>query len=107
MRVPYEAPQGRRVNVIGAYFSHGSLAGEFMYQSYASVPIGSSKNKRKTLEQQAADHGLKEEEVGPIDAGRFLEFVWKVAGRWLEGGWKTQHHLEYLETEAPSGHRAG
>jgi hypothetical protein len=27
LRVPYQAPQGRRVNVLGAYFTHGPDAG--------------------------------------------------------------------------------
>ena len=36
LRVPYEAPQGRRINVIGAYFSHGPEVGRFEYASYAS-----------------------------------------------------------------------
>ncbi len=27
LRVPYQAPQGRRVNVLGAYFTHGPQAG--------------------------------------------------------------------------------
>lgn len=83
MHVPYEAPQGRRVNAIGAYFTHGPMAGEFLHRSYVSLPSSAnsaSKPKRKTLEQTALEQGLAPEEVGPIDALRFLEFVWMIAG---------------------------
>ena len=84
LQVPYEAPQGRRVNVIGAYFSHGCAAGRFAFASYASVPKTSKatvKMPRKTPEEIAAAHGLEPEVVGPIDSGRFLSFIWRVAGR--------------------------
>ena len=87
LQVPYEAPQGRRVNVIGAYFSHGWEAGRFEFASYASVPKTSKTSKamikmpRKTPEEIATAHGLEPEVVGPIDSGRFLSFVWRVAGR--------------------------
>jgi DDE superfamily endonuclease len=112
MHVPYEAPQGRRVNVIGGYFSHGPMAGEFLHQSFATLPrlsqSASTKNtstkntstkntstkntasgqggaqprkERKTLEQQARENGLAVEELGPIDAQRFLLFLWKLSGR--------------------------
>jgi putative transposase len=81
LRIPYEAPQGRRVNAIGAYFSHGPMAGRFVFETYASLPKSRAKKQRKTLEQIAAAHGLTKEEVGPIDSGRFLAFVWRVAGR--------------------------
>lgn len=88
--IAYEAPQGRRVNVLGAYFCHGPLAGRFMSQAYASLPKSKAKKQRKTPEQLAQAHGLTADEVGPIDATRFLSFVWYVAGRpqiYLEG-WK-------------------
>jgi len=81
LSVAYEAPQGRRINVLGAYFSHGPLAGRFLSQVYASLPKSKAKKHRKTPEQIAAAHGLLPDEVGPIDAGRFLSFVWSVAGR--------------------------
>lgn len=52
LRVPYEAPQGRRINVIinviGAYFSHGPEVGRFEYASYASLPKTTAKRQRKT-----------------------------------------------------------
>ncbi len=36
--VAYEVPQGRRVNVLGAHFTHGPEAGRFAYQSWACLP---------------------------------------------------------------------
>jgi hypothetical protein len=79
--IPYEAPQGRRVNAIGAYFSHGPLAGRFEFETYARLPESRAKKRRVSLEEQAAAHGLSLEEVGPIDSERYLRFVWKIAGR--------------------------
>lgn len=81
LRIPYEAPQGRRVNALGAYFSHGPRAGHFLFETYAALPKSRAKKPRKPPEQVAADHGLTLEEVGPIDSVRFLAFVWRVAGR--------------------------
>jgi len=81
LRIPYEAPQGRRVNAIGAYFSHGPLTGGFAFETSASLPKSRAKKQRKTQQQIAAAHGLTKDEVGPIDNERFLSFVWRVAGR--------------------------
>jgi len=69
--IPYEAPQGRRVNAIGAYFPAGPLSGRLVTQSWASLPKGAD----------PAAHGLLPEETGIIDADRFIRFVWQVAGR--------------------------
>src|SRR5262249_14145886 len=72
LRVPYEAPQGRRVNAIGAYLSHGPLAGAFTFESYARLPEARTKKgkaSRKPLAQQAAEQELGVEEVGVIDSG--------------------------------------
>lgn len=79
LQVPYEAPQGRRINVIGGYFSHGCEVGRFEFASYASLPKAMS--KRKTLLEKAAAHGLALQELGSIDAERFLAFAWRLAGR--------------------------
>jgi len=79
--VAYEAPQGRRVNALGALFSHGPLAGRFDFEVYASLPKSKAKKRRLTVEQVAQAHGLAADEVGPITAERFLWFVWRVAGR--------------------------
>jgi putative transposase len=81
LRIPYEAPQGRRVNAIGAYISHGPGAGQFVFETYASLPKNRSKKQRKTPEAVAAAHGLTLAEVGPIDSERLLGFIWRVAGR--------------------------
>lgn len=79
LRVPYEAPQGRRINVIGGYFSHGQEAGRFDFASYASIP--KSTGKRKTALERAAAHGLAADELGALDSERFLAFLWRLAGR--------------------------
>jgi hypothetical protein len=81
LRVPYQAPQGRRVNAIGAYFSPGPQAGRLEFQSWAVLPKTRAKAPRTTPEERAAAHGLSVEEVGPIDAQRLLRFVWQIAGR--------------------------
>jgi hypothetical protein len=95
LRVPYEASQGRRVNVIGAHFTHGPDAGRFEYRTWACLPKSRAKNRRKTAEQVAAAHGLQVDEVGPIDSERFVGFVWQVAGREGEGHevWKRERPL--------------
>lgn len=79
--VPYEAPQGRRVNAIGAYFSHGVQAGQFLFETSARLPASRAKTPRKSAAERAAAHGLDAAAVGVIDAERFLAFVWRVAGR--------------------------
>lgn len=82
--VPYEAPQGRRLNVIGGYFSHGPQAGDLRFASYASVPRAERRpdgSPRKPLPQLAAEHGLAEDDLGIIDSEVFLAFVWHLAGR--------------------------
>jgi hypothetical protein len=79
--VLYQAPHGRRVNAIGAYFTHGPAAGRFEHQSWAVLPKSRAKRPRKTPEDRAAAHGLTVDEVGPIDAERVVAFVWQVAGR--------------------------
>jgi putative transposase len=79
--VPYEAPQGRRVNVIGAYFSHGPLSGRFCFDSFAMLPKHAREAKRKTPEEVAEAYGLSVQETGSIDAERFIDFIWRIAGR--------------------------
>jgi hypothetical protein len=99
--VPYEAPQGRRVNALGAYFSHGPLAGEFQFETFARLPVRRPKKgkpgkpPRKTLAQRALEHGLWPAEVGVIDKGVFLSFLWKVAGRPTPApeGWRRERPL--------------
>lgn len=81
LRVPYEPPSGRRVNVIGGYFSHGPCAGRFEFEAWASLPKSKAKQPRKSPEARASDHGLRAEEVGKLDADRVLSFLWALAGR--------------------------
>ncbi len=81
LRVPYQAPQGRRVNVIGVYVTHGPAAGRLLYRSWAVLPKSRAKQPRTTPEERAAAHGLTVEAVGPIDAERLVAFLWQVAGR--------------------------
>jgi DDE superfamily endonuclease len=79
LAVPYEAAEGRQLNVIGAYFTHGPRAGAFHYECVAKLPKRGT--KRISLAERAERHGLRPEEVGTIDSTRFLAFVWKIAGR--------------------------
>lgn len=93
--VPHEANQGRRVNVIGGYFSHGPCAGRFVFETRVTLPESKAKNPRKTAGERAEAHGVKPEEVGRIDAECFLSFVWRLAGR-PEGapdGWRRERPL--------------
>jgi transposase len=121
LRIPYEAPQGRRVNAIGAYVSHGPQAGQFMFATYAAMPESRSKKARKSLEERAAGHGLTLEEVGPIDGERLVQFLWQIAGRptvyaeewqrerplviWLDN--YSVHKSERVREEIPALERAG
>lgn len=81
LRIAYEAPQGRRLNAIGAYVSHGPDAGTFRWAVYAGLPKSTSKKRRKSAEEIAAASGFSVAEVGPVDSERFLAFVWQLAGR--------------------------
>ena len=94
LRVPYHAPEGRRVNVIGAHFTHGPKAGRLSYQSWASLPKSRAKKQRMTEAERAAAHGLQVDEVGPIDSERVLEFIWRIAGReTATESWKRERPL--------------
>ena len=95
LEVAYEAPQGRRVNVIGAHFTHGPQAGRLATQSWAVLPKSRAKQPRTSPEARAAAHGLKEEQVGPIDGERLVAFLWQVAGRPAAGAaaWKRERPL--------------
>jgi hypothetical protein len=75
LSVLYDAPQGRRVNVIGGYIAQGPDAGTFRYTADASLPTFKSKKQRKSLEEVAASYGLSVEEVGPIDGARLIAFL--------------------------------
>jgi hypothetical protein len=45
------------------------------------LPKRRAQKPRTTLQERAAAHGLTIEEVGPLDAGRLVAFLWQVAGR--------------------------
>jgi len=84
--VPYEAPQGRRVNAAGALF-HGS--GRFEFITRARAP----ETKRKAVSGLAA--GLSQAELGIVNADLLIGFIWQVAGR-PEGapeGWRRDKPL--------------
>lgn len=81
LTIPYEAPQERRINAIGVYFSHGPDAGRFEFETWAHLPKSRAKQPRKTAAEVAQQHGLKPEAVGALDARRVLAFLWRVAGR--------------------------
>jgi hypothetical protein len=99
LEVPYEAPEGRRVNAVGAYFSRGPQAREFHHQSWASLPKSRAKKQVPTLSEQAAAHQLQPEEAGRIDGDRLLAFIWKIAGGCPLGmaihanGWRREREL--------------
>jgi hypothetical protein len=77
--IPYEAPQGRRVNGIGAYCTHGVEAGRLVYELCASLPKSPAKQPRKTPEEWAAAHELTVEQVGAVDGER----LWcGLSGEW-------------------------
>jgi len=93
--VPYEAPQGRRVNGIGAYCTHGVEAGRFVYELCASLPKSTAKQPRKTPAERAAAHDLAAAQVGTIDGERLVRFIWRVAGRpaIYPEGWRRERPL--------------
>jgi hypothetical protein len=70
--VPYEAPQGRRVNAVGALF-HGSP--RFAFATLARAP----QPKRKATSSLAA--GLEPSELGVLNAEFLIAFIWRMAGR--------------------------
>jgi len=79
LSVPFEANCGRRLNLIGGYFSHGPLAGHFEYEIYLGLP--KSKAKKTKGQIVKLPEGVTKDEVGPIDAERLVAFFWRLAGR--------------------------
>lgn len=104
--IPYEAPQGRRLNVIGAYFSHGPCAGRFEFESLASLPKSRAKTPRISMEELAEKNGLTLSGIGTLDADFFLSFVWKIAGRPCNAlpDWKRERPL-YVTLDNYSVHK--
>lgn len=70
--VPYEAPQGRRVNVVGALFQRTK---RFVFATLARAPLP----KREALSPLAA--GLEASELGVLNAEFLINFIWHMAGR--------------------------
>lgn len=79
LSVPFEANCGRRLNLIGGYFSHGPLAGRFEFELYLGLP--KSKAKKTKGQIVKLPEGVFREEVGPIDGDRLVAFLWRLAGR--------------------------
>lgn len=96
-RVPYEAPQGRRVNTLGAFFSHGPQTGQFEFFSLATLPQSRQKQPPSPAAQAVA-HGLTEAEVGKLDSEVFLAFLWTVAGRPSHAGsdWRRERPVHFV-----------
>lgn len=107
LTIAYEAPQGRRVNALGAYFSHGPCAGRLAFETYASLPKSRARKPRKSLADRVQQHALTPEEVGTIDAACFIRFVWRVAGREPEclPDWKRERPL-FIVMDNYSVHRS-
>ena len=96
--VLYEAPEGRRINALGGYFSHGPLSGKFVTELYVSLPKNTAKRHYKSVAEVGQYHGLSEAEshrIGPITGERFVDFLWRLSGRPLEGyaGWRRERPL--------------
>src|SRR5215472_9962096 len=77
--IPFEATCGRRLNLIGGYFSAGPLAGHFEYELYLGLPKSRAKKSKGQI--LALPEGVSAEEVGPINAERLIGFIWRLAGR--------------------------
>ena len=94
VRVPYEAPQGRRVNAVGALFHKagnqaGNKAQRFTFATLARAP----QPKRKTISPLAA--GMDASELGVLDAQFLIRFIWGMASRPQEAarGWRRDKPL--------------
>jgi hypothetical protein len=84
--VPYEAPQGRRVNAVGALFYHSK---RFAFATLARTPHP----KRKATSPLAA--GLEPSELGVLNAEFLIAFIWTMAGRPDDApeGWRREKPL--------------
>jgi hypothetical protein len=85
------------VSVLGARFPHGPAAGELRFVSYASLPKSRAKCPAPVADQ-AAKHGLTEEEVGTIGSEVLLAFLWTAAGKPAEApaDWQRERPLWYV-----------
>lgn len=98
LSIPFEATQERRVNAIGALFTHGPEAGRFEFETRVSLPQSRAKTPRKTPEEIARQHGVALHEVGKIDGELFLAFIWRIAGRPADApvGWRREIPLHIV-----------
>ena len=107
VRVDYEAPQGRRVNGLGAVFTHGPEAGAFHHETYVRFPLPKgltaetahavahaareaddaaaspalSARLLTAFTKQAAKQQVQVADFGIIDGAVLVAFLWKIAGR--------------------------
>ena len=79
LSVPFEANCGRRLNLIGGYFSHGPLSGHFDYELYLGLPKSQAKKTKGQIVK--LPEGVSYDEVGPINGDRLVAFLWRLAGR--------------------------
>jgi hypothetical protein len=79
LSISFEANCGRRLNLIGGYFSHGPLAGRLEYELYLGLP--KSKAKKTKGQVVSLPEGVSKEEVGPVNGDRLVAFLWRLAGR--------------------------
>lgn len=79
VRVPFEANAGRRLNLIGGYFSHGPTAGRLDYALFLGLPKSQAKKTKGQI--VTLPEGVSKDEVGPINADRLVAFLWRLAGR--------------------------
>ena len=124
VRVDYEAPQGRRVNGIGALFTHGPAAGAFYHETYvrfplpkglkaeaahavaqaaregaaAGAPPGLSSRLLTSFTKQAEKHQVQVADFGIIDGAILVAFLWKIAGRpaGASAGWRRERPLHVV-----------
>ena len=99
LRVPYHAPEGRRVNAIGAHFTHGSDAGHCAYPTWAALPTRRAKQQRTNLHELARAHARSVDDVGTIDSER-------VAGLRLAGGGPITRCACWVEARPSTDDRA-
>ncbi len=95
LRVPYQAPHGRRGNASGPPCTQGPAAGRLAHERWAVLPQSRATQPRVSLEARAVAQGLSVNEVGAIDAARVVAFVWRVAGRPADApaDWKREREL--------------
>lgn len=77
--VDYEAPQGRRVNGIGAYFTHGPEAGAFYHETYVRFPLPKGLSPELAHALARASQGSREPIFPPKGKGALSKWEQLVA----------------------------